>query len=139
MKDKHIRMFLEMAEVAAKTSTARRLKVAALLVKDSRILSIGINGTTPGSDNNCEDLIDGQLVTKPTVAHAEAQAIYKAARDGQALKDSTLFCNYEPCLACCVAMVNSGIKSVYFRESYRSHEGVRFLEDNSVFVQQIKS
>lgn len=134
MKDKHIRMFLDMAEVASRTSTAERLKVGALIVKDSRILSIGINGSVPGSDNTCEDLIDGKLVTKPTIAHAETQAIYKAARDGQALKDSALFCNYAPCLACSVALVNSGVKSVYYRNAYRSDEGVKFLLENSVEV-----
>lgn len=132
MKEKHIDMFLEMAEVAAKTSTAVRLKVGALLVKDSRILSIGINGTVPGSSNDCEDIIGGELVTKKTVAHAEVQSIYKAARDGQSVKDSILFCNYAPCLSCAIAIVNTGIRSVYYRNAYRNNEGIEFLETHGV-------
>lgn len=137
MKEKHKLMFLEMAEVAGKTSTAKRLKVGAILVKDSRILSIGINGTVPGSDNNCEDIIDGELVTKNTVSHAEMQSIYKAARDGQPIKGASLFCNYAPCLACSVALVNTGVSSVYYRNSYRSKEGLQFLVDNNVYVEAV--
>ena len=137
MKHKHKLMFLDMAEIAAKTSTAKRLKVGAVLVKDSRILSIGINGTVPGADNNCEDLVDGKLVTKNTVSHAEMQSIYKAARDGQALNGASLFCNYAPCLACAIALVNTGISNVYYRHSYRSTDGIEFLVSNNVSVESI--
>lgn len=137
MKLKHLNMFLDMAEVAAKTSTAVRLKVGALIVKDSRILSIGINGTAPGTDNCCEEVVDGVLITKLTVAHAEVQAIYKAARDGQPIKDSTLFCTHAPCLNCSIAILNTGIKEVYYRKSYRNTDGIHFLNQNGTDVRCI--
>jgi len=39
MKEKHIRMYMEIAEVMAKQSYAERLKVGAVIVRDGRILS----------------------------------------------------------------------------------------------------
>ncbi len=55
MKEKHIAMYMEMAEVAAKSSYAKRLQVGSIAVKDHRILSVGYNGTPPGMDNDCEE------------------------------------------------------------------------------------
>lgn len=55
MKPKHIRAHMRTAENYAKLSTARRLKVGAILVKDNRIISIGYNGMPTGWDNDCED------------------------------------------------------------------------------------
>lgn len=46
---------MQVAETYAKLSTARRLQVGAIVVKDDRIISIGYNGMPAGWDNNCED------------------------------------------------------------------------------------
>jgi dCMP deaminase len=43
------------AYIYAELSTATRLKVGALVVKDDRIISIGYNGMPAGWDNNCEN------------------------------------------------------------------------------------
>lgn len=43
------------AENYAGLSTARRLQVGAILVKEDRIISIGYNGMPAGWDNDCED------------------------------------------------------------------------------------
>ena len=55
MKPKYIKAHMQVAETYAKLSTARRLQVGALIVKDDRIISIGYNGMPSGWDNNCED------------------------------------------------------------------------------------
>ena len=46
---------MEAAEVYAKLSSARRLKVGCVIVKDNTIIGIGYNGMPSGWDNNCED------------------------------------------------------------------------------------
>jgi len=46
---------MEVAEIYAKLSSAKRLQVGAILVKEDRIISIGYNGMPSGWDNNCED------------------------------------------------------------------------------------
>lgn len=54
MKDKYKHAFMEMAAVFAQTSEANRLKVAALIVKDEKVISLGINGTIKGwYTNSC--------------------------------------------------------------------------------------
>ena len=56
MKQKMIEAHLDVARRYADLSSARRLKVGAIVVKEHRIISIGYNGTAPGDDNDCEEL-----------------------------------------------------------------------------------
>lgn len=55
MKPKYIKAHMKTADNYASLSTARRLQVGAIVVKDDRIISIGYNGMPAGWDNNCED------------------------------------------------------------------------------------
>ena len=87
MKQKYIDAYMKTAEVFAELSSAVRLHVGAIVVKDNRIISIGYNGMPSGWDNNCEEKhykIDGwyhdghgsyNLKSKPEVLHAETNAI----------------------------------------------------------------
>jgi GDP-L-fucose synthase len=45
---------MKTAKIFAELSSARRLHVGAIVVKDDRIISIGYNGMPAGWDNNCE-------------------------------------------------------------------------------------
>lgn len=137
MKEKHKLMYMEMAEVAAKQSYAKRLQVGAIAVKDHRILSIGYNGTFPGADNNCENLIDGKLVTKKEVIHAEMNLIYKLARDGESGSGADLFITHAPCFECAKAILSVGFKKVWFRNQYRSEEGIQLLKNNGIDVEKV--
>lgn len=131
-------MFMQMAEIAAKQSRAVRLKVGSLFVRDNRILSIGLNGRVSGEPNICEYVDNtGKLVTRSDVLHAEQAAIYKAARDGESLKDSTLLVTHAPCLMCSLGLHACGVKSVYYRNAYRNTEGLDFLESRGIFTSQL--
>lgn len=57
MKQKYIHAYMDVAKRFAELSTAKRLKVGAIVVKDDRIISIGYNGMPSGWDNNCEDIV----------------------------------------------------------------------------------
>lgn len=132
--------YLDMAERFAQLSYAKRLKVGAIVVKDNRVISIGYNGTPAGWDNACEENIyddNGDLLynkTKEEVIHAEANAITKLARDGQAGNGSDLFCTHAPCMNCAKLIYGAGIKKVYYREAYRDTAGVDFLKKSGVGV-----
>ena len=126
-----------MAKVAAKQSYAKRLQVGAIAVKDHRILSVGYNGTFPGADNNCENLIDGKLVTKKEVIHAEMNLIYKLARDGESGADADLFITHAPCFECSKAILSVGFRSVYYRDEYRDKDGLDLLKTNGVHIEQL--
>ena len=140
--------YMDVAERFAELSTARRLKVGAIIVKDNRIISIGYNGMPSGWDNNCEDEIgqvlddSGNLVetltkTKDEVIHAEANAISKLASSNESGKDADIFITHAPCMNCAKLIYGSKIKNVYFKNIYRSDDGIKFLKACNIGVEQV--
>jgi dCMP deaminase len=126
------------AYLYAELSTARRLKVGALIVKDDRIVSIGYNGMPSGWDNNCEyELEDGTIKTKPEVLHAESNAISKLARSSESGLDADLFVTHSPCLDCAKLIYQSGIRRVYYANAYRDDSGIAFLKASGITVEKI--
>jgi dCMP deaminase len=141
MKPKFIQLYSDIAERVAKLSSARRLQVGAIIVRDDRIISLGYNGMPSGWDNNCEDRIwsqDGDYVlkTKPEVLHAESNCISKVARSTESALGADLFVTHSPCLDCAKLIYQSGINRVYFGTHYRSDDGIRFLKQSSIQVIQ---
>jgi dCMP deaminase len=138
MKTKYKLAHMRAAHLYAGLSTARRLKVGALVVKDDRIISIGYNGMPTGWDNNCEyELEDGAIKTKPEVLHAETNALAKLARSTESGLDADLFVTHSPCLDCAKLIYQSGIKRVYYALAYRDDSGISFLKNSGVEVEQL--
>jgi dCMP deaminase len=143
MKNKFVKAFMDVAERFAQLSSARKLKVGAIVVKDDRIISIGYNGMPSGWDNNCEDELkwpNGDvkyLETKPEVLHAETNAIAKLAKSNESGSGATLFCTHSPCINCAKLIYQSGITTLIYKETYRCNSGVDFLEKSGVKVYQI--
>jgi dCMP deaminase len=139
MKTKLKQAYMKTAETFAELSHARRLHVGAIVVKDDRIISIGYNGMPAGWDNNCEEVLeDGTLKSKPEVLHAETNAIAKLAKSTESGDGAVLFVTHSPCLDCAKLIFQSGIRSVFYRNSYRSTDGPAFLEKSGVTVEQLK-
>ena len=159
MKQKFIDYYMDVAERTAKLSSAIRRQVGAVIVKDNRILSYGYNGMPTGWDNTCEnkeympgDSWDGhlypheeydsevesnrryRLVTKDEVLHAESNAIAKVSGSTESSEDATLFVTTAPCIHCAKMIFQSGIKSVFYRDTYRDEAGVEFLTKGGVSV-----
>ena len=142
MKPKLKEAYMKTAETFAELSHARRLHVGAIVVKDDRIISIGYNGMPAGWDNDCEIEITQpvgrvNLVSKPEVLHAETNAIAKLAKSTESGDGAVLFVTHSPCLDCAKLIFQSGIRSVFYRNSYRSTDGTTFLERSGVTVEQI--
>ena len=149
MKEKFINAYMDVAERFAELSSARRLHVGAIVVKDDRIISIGYNGMPAGWDNNCEDeighvldddnnIVEIRLKTKPEVLHAETNAIAKLAKSNESGMGATMFITHAPCLDCAKLIYQSGIGSVLYRNAYRDASGVTFLEKSGITVTQVK-
>ena len=143
MKQKFIDAYMDVAERFAKLSSAKRLQVGAIVVKDDRIISIGYNGMPSGWDNNCEDYIqlsDDTVTTKtkPEVIHAEANAIAKLAKGNESGDGSTMFLTHAPCIDCAKQMYTAGVKLVYYRDSYKDTDGLTFLEKCSIMVSKVE-
>ena len=79
-----------------------------------------------------------RLKTKPEVLHAETNAISKLAKSSESGDDASIFITHAPCLDCAKLRYQSGINSVFYRNSYRNTDGVEFLEKSGVGVTQIK-
>jgi dCMP deaminase len=140
MKQKFLDYFMKVAQATSELSTATRLKVGTVIVRGNQILATGYNGTPSGWDNQCEDVLpDGSLKTKPIVIHSESNAITKVARSTESSEGSTLFCTHAPCLDCAKLIYQSGINSVYYRDTYRDTNGLEFLERSGVKVEQYRT
>lgn len=61
MKTKHIKLYKNILAEYQNMSTCARLHVAALLVKDGRVLSVGYNGVCQGQDH-CNDIFLHNIV-----------------------------------------------------------------------------
>lgn len=77
-----------------------------------------------------------RLKTKPEVLHAETNAIAKLAKSTESGQNATMFITHAPCLDCAKLIYQSGISSVYYRDAYRSDDGVRFLKQSGVNISQ---
>lgn len=130
--------YLKIAKTRSELSKARRLKVGAVLVKGDFIISDGFNGTPSKMDNNCEDEIDGELVTKKIVLHAESNCLTKVAKSTMSSEGATLYCTHSCCIECAKLIYQSGIVRFVYSEDYRSDEGVLFLLDRGVKVVKIE-
>jgi dCMP deaminase len=161
MKEKYIDAHMKAAEVYAQLSSAKRLQVGCVVVKDNTIIGIGYNGMPAGWENDCEykeypdrydkhsewaDLYfplqepDGtyyRLKTRPEVLHAETNAIAKIARSTNSSDGAALFVTHAPCLDCAKIIYQAGINSVYYRNTYRSTDGVDFLQMCNIHVEKV--
>ena len=122
-------------------SNARRLKVGCIIVNDGQIISDGFNGTPSGFDNNCEydTHKDGLpiLVTKPEVLHAESNALMKLCKSTNSSLGSTIYLTHSPCFDCSKLILQSGIIRVVYNTEYRTNEGINFLKQSDITVDQI--
>jgi dCMP deaminase len=148
MQQKWIDAYMDTAERFAQLSSAKRLHVGAIVVKDDRIISIGYNGMPAGWDNSCEDeighvldendnIIEIRLKSKPEVLHAETNAIAKLAKSNESGLGATMFVSHAPCLDCAKLIYQSGIGSVLYRNSYRDTAGIDFLEKCKINVNKV--
>ena len=142
---------MEVAKTFANLSSAKRLQVGAIVVKDDRIISIGYNGTPTGWDNVCEECCDGGgpvgagcyhdhctgPKTKPEVIHAESNAISKLARSSESGEGATMFITHAPCMDCAKLVYQSGISKVYYGTDYRNSDGLDFLQKSGISVLKV--
>jgi len=50
-----------------------------------------------------------------------------------------LFVTHAPCIDCAKLIHQSGIENVYYKNEYRSTEGVDFLEKCSIMVEKLSN
>ena len=63
--------------------------------------------------------------------------INKLAKSNESGKDSVMFVTHSPCMECAKSIYGSGIKTVYYKNSYRDASGIEFLKKCGISVFQL--
>lgn len=143
--------------VSERSTCSRRNNGAVIANEKGVILSTGYNGSLSGMphcDHECDcganlmEMVNNPFQTNLhhekcpahpnngcTIAvHAEANAVYFAARNGVSTEGTSIYCTTEPCVKCAEAIVQSGISNVYYRQEYRNHDGIELLSNAGVWI-----
>jgi dCMP deaminase len=149
MKPSFNDIYMDLAQKLAKRSHCVKAHVGAVLTKDTRIISLGYNGP-PSGTHNCDHEWPETGCPRDSkgscslALHAEQNAILYAAKNGVSMQDATLYVTLSPCIACARVIFTTGIKKVYYKDSYAkfkglaSDEGVDFLKRFGVDVIEYK-
>ena len=138
--------FMNIAKVASLRSNCMKRKVAAVIVKDKRIISTGYNGTPRGITNcnegGCPRCLSietsGKDLGECLCSHGEENAIVQAAYHGVALKGATLYTTFSPCLMCTKMIINAGISEVVYQATYPlSDISFKLLQQAGVTIRQL--
>lgn len=132
-------IFMELAVNLAKRSHCIKRHVGAVLVKDTRIISIGYNGP-PSGTHNCDDEFPDKGCARDSkgscslAIHAEQNAILYAVKNNTSVEGSTLYVTLSPCLSCARIIFSMGIKEVVYLRSYAKYKGLE-LDEGVDFLQ----
>ncbi len=145
MKPSFDDIYMELAGNLAKRSHCVKAQVGAVLTKDTRIVSLGYNGP-PAGTHNCDEVWPETGCPRDSkgscslALHAEQNAILYASKNNVSIEGSTLYVTLSPCIACARVIFTTGIRRVYYLNSYadfkglKSDEGVDFLKKFGVEV-----
>lgn len=140
--------FMDIAKVVALRSNCIKRKIAAVIVKDRRIISTGYNGTPRGVTNcneggcpRCNHFgASGEKLEECLCSHAEENAIVQAAYHGVSIKDATIYTTCSPCLICTKMIINSGLAEVVYDKTYSIAEiSLRLLKEAGLRIRQMES
>ena len=138
--------FMGIAMLAAKRSKDPSTQVGCCIVsQDNIIISTGYNGMPKGCSDDefpWDRKGENEAATKyPYVVHAELNAILNA--NGRDLRGSKLYVALFPCNECAKAIIQSGVKEVYYlsdkyADSMSTLASKRMLDAAGVKYHQLK-
>jgi dCMP deaminase len=139
--------FMNIAKVVASRSNCMKRKVAAIIVRDKRVISTGYNGTPRGT-RNCNEggcprcngfAASGTALEECLCSHGEENAIVQASYHGVPLKDAIIYTTFAPCLQCAKMIINSGIREVIYNMDYPLNDSAfRLFQQAGVFIRKLK-
>ena len=137
--------FMNIAVLVSERSTCLRRKVGAIAVRGRRILATGYNGAPVGLTHCLEQGCLRQKLNVPSgqrheicrALHAEQNVIIQAAIYGVNISASDIFCTNHPCVLCAKMLINCGIRTFYYAESYPDDLAATMLIEAGVKVEKI--
>ena len=134
--------FMFIAKVVSLRSTCLHREQGAVIVRNDRIISTGYNGQPPGAPH-CIDIgwcaKDKGLPGRAEGLHAESNAVASAAKIGISTDNTTIYCVYSPCMACCNLLKSAGIKCVKYLEVYPGFtDGLAYMDSIGIENRKVK-
>lgn len=108
--------FMSIAFLISSRSSCDRLHVGCVLVKDTRIISVGYNGFLPKTPHT-SFIRDGHEIA---TVHAEQNAISDCAKRGVDCNECTAYVTHYPCINCAKILIASGIKNIIYNNVYNN-------------------
>jgi dCMP deaminase len=108
----------------AERGTCPRKKVGCVIISEEGfVLATGYNGSPKGTKHCLEiGCVEDNYGHCSRSIHAEINAISQAALRGTSLRDSRIFVTLMPCLTCAKALIQSGVKEIYWEENYLENQ-----------------
>jgi dCMP deaminase len=139
--------FMRVAQLISQRATCERAHIGAVIVRENNILATGYNGSPAGLPHcdgpNC--LIYKSTHPDGTVEencmrtiHAEINAVLQAAKNGTAIKDAEIYITASPCINCLKALINVGIKTIYYDKPYKIETVAELLRLSGVRLVQVR-
>ena len=119
--------WMGIAEEFATQSSCRKRQVGCVIVKDKHLVSSGVNGTTAGDSNECED--EWGDTQHWRVHHAERNALRRITY--QQAEGATVYVTTAPCWECAKELIGYKIGKLYYGECKEEYEDVLdYLEEH---------
>ena len=128
--------FMSIALLASQRSPCKRLNVGSVVVKDSRLISMGYNGFIPGAPHISRVKDDHEQ----SIIHSEINAITDCAKRGVSLSGAKIYITHFPCINCFRAIAASNIKEIVYLNDYKNDALLPLLaEDAEITIRQLVS
>jgi len=126
--------FMSIALLASQRSPCKRLNVGSVVVKDSRLISMGYNGFIPGAPHISRVKDDHEQ----SIIHSEINAITDCAKRGVSLSGAKIYITHFPCINCFRSIAASNIKEIVYLNDYKNDELLSLLaEDAGIIIRRL--
>ena len=126
--------FMSLAFLISSRSSCSRLNVGCVLVKDTRVISVGYNGFLPKVPHN-SIVVNGH---EQATVHAEQNAVSDCAKRGISCNGSIAYITHYPCINCFKILVSSGITEIKYHEDYKNDDIInQILSTTNVVIKKI--
>lgn len=134
--------FMSLLDVIKTRSTCLRRQVAAVIVRDKKIIATGYNGAPKGVFH-CEqvgclrdqlNIPSGERHELCRGIHAEQNAIIQASVHGVSIEGSDIYITHSPCILCSKMLINAGIRRIVYRGDYPDKLALDMLDEAGVTV-----
>ncbi|MFC0557991.1 ComE operon protein 2 [Halalkalibacter alkalisediminis] len=131
--------FMAQSHLLALRSTCTRLMVGATIVREKRIIAGGYNGSVSGGAHCIDDgcyVVDNHCIR---TIHAEVNALLQCAKFGVPTEGAEIYVTHFPCVNCTKAIIQAGIKSVYYATDYKNHSyAVQMFHEANIHVVKVE-